>query len=61
VAAAGILGFYVSRNNDVDGDWAIGNRYSHALRTNAGSVDINLLEKFMAPPADEFRRMVSHY
>lgn len=40
--AAGVLGSFVSRNNDFNGYWAIGQLYSIALRSPARTVSISL-------------------
>jgi len=60
-AALGVLGSFVSRNNDVDGYWGIGKLYSHALRTDAKTIAIDLVGRTITPPSDEFRSMVSRY
>jgi hypothetical protein len=60
-AAWGVLSSFVSRNNDVDGYWGIGELYAHALRNTVESVEIDLLSKRIVPHADEFTGMISHY
>ncbi|MCA0201293.1 MAG: hypothetical protein LCH56_10695 [Proteobacteria bacterium] len=52
---------FVSRNNDVDGYWAIGKLYSHALKAGVSELDIDLLNDSIAPPSSEFNKMLSHY
>lgn len=59
--ASGLLGSFVSRNNDVGGYWAIGKLYRHAIENDAPRVVIDLMAKTMAPSAAEFEGMVSHY
>lgn len=40
--AAGVLGSFVSRNNDFNGYWAIGQLYSLALKSRGKTVSISL-------------------
>ncbi len=60
-AAFGLLGSFVSRNNDVSGYWALGKLYKHAVKANASTVCIDLLDLTIAPPNDDFAAMALHF
>jgi len=51
----------VSRNNDVDGYWAIGKLYLLAKTCNSRKIRIDLLAKQISPPRPELQRMLDHY
>lgn len=57
----GLLGSFVSRNNDVDGYWALGKLYKHALETNAPTVCVDLVRLAITPPNDSFAAMALHF
>jgi hypothetical protein len=59
--AYGVLGSFVSRNNDVSGYWGIGKLYSHALRNGVKSVKIDLLSRDISPYDEEFKQIISEY
>jgi hypothetical protein len=60
-AARGLLGAFVSRNNDVGGYWAIGKLYAHARRSRSPEVRIDLIESTIAPPSAEFADLIAHH
>ncbi|MGE0530102.1 MAG: hypothetical protein AB7G40_01330 [Hyphomonadaceae bacterium] len=60
-AAFGLLGSFVSRNNDVSGYWALGMLYGHAVKTNAPSVCVDLLDLKVTPPDGVFSAMAAHF
>lgn len=59
--AAGLLGSFVSRNNDVGGYWALGKLYTHARASKVQDVSVDLVTKAIDPPDDEFREMIAHF
>jgi hypothetical protein len=59
--AFGLLGSFVSRNNDVGGYWALGKLYEHAMKANARDVSIDLSAMTITPPNTEFREMVNTF
>ena len=59
--AHGVVGSFVSRNNDVGGYWGIGKLYTHALRNNVHGIDIDLLARNMSPFGEEFRNTLGTY
>jgi hypothetical protein len=61
--AINILGSFVSRNNDVDGYWAIGRLYDVARECRTGIVTVNLLSKTIEPCGTQwdFSRMLDKY
>jgi hypothetical protein len=59
--AAGLLGAFVSRNNDVGGYWALGKLYAHALKADAPSVCVDVLRGILTPASDEFREMAADF
>ena len=58
---AGILGSFVSRNNDVGGYWAIGKLYVHARQCQTQNLIVNLTANEILPDSPEFRPMVGRY
>ena len=60
-AVQGILGSFVSRNNDVDGYWGIGKLYRSATVAGFNSVRIDLIERKMLPHLDGFHGMIEKY
>ena len=60
-AAFGLLGSFVSRNNDVSGYWALGRLYEHAVKTNASNVCVDLLNLTITPPSGDFAAMATHF
>ena len=59
--AFGLLGSFVSRNNDVSGYWAVGRLYQHAVKTNASNVCVDLLDLTITPPSADFAAMATHF
>jgi hypothetical protein len=57
----GILGSFVSRNNDIGGYWAIGKLYEHARKNQTQNLSINLVTREIQPDSLEFRSMVQEY
>ncbi len=60
-AAFGLLGSFVSRNNDVGGYWALGRLYKHAVKTDAPNVCVDLLNLTITPPSSDFAAMATHF
>lgn len=60
-AAFGLLGSFVSRNNDVSGYWALGKLYRHAVEAKASTVSVDLLDLTITPPNDDFAEMALHF
>lgn len=59
--AIGLLGSFVSRNNDVGGYWALGRLYKHALNTDAPDVRVDLFDLTITPPSDDYAAMAAHF
>lgn len=59
--AFGLLGTFVSRNNDVGGYWALGKLYKHARVSKAYEVHVDLVRSAIVPPNPEFSDMVRHF
>src|ERR1700741_3754733 len=59
--AFGLLGAFVSRNNDVGGYWALGKLYEHMRAYDAGEIRIDLVRSVITPPNPEFSHMVGHF
>ena len=59
--AFGLLGAFVSRNNDVEGYWALGKLYAHALKADVPHVCVDLLDKAVTPPSPEFQKMAAQF
>lgn len=60
-AAFGLLGSFVSRNNDVSGYWALGKLYKHAVNAKASTVCVDLLDLTITPPNDDFAAMALRF
>jgi hypothetical protein len=58
---AGILGSFVSRNNDVGGYWAIGKLYVHARQNQTRNLTVSLRANEILPDGLEFHPMVGRY
>jgi hypothetical protein len=56
-----LVGMFTSRNNDIDGYWAIGKLYAHARRSQDAEVAIDLLHGRITPPDDQFHPMLERY
>ena len=56
-----ISGSFVSRNNDMDGYWAIGKLYQLAVNNEATSVYIDLKNQKIWPHSDTYNTMMIHY
>jgi len=59
--ASGILGSFISRNNDVVGYWGIGQLNLHAHRQSVTKVCIELISCSISPPNTLFSKLVSGY
>lgn len=59
--AEGLLGSFISRNNDVDGYWGIGKLYLQAKQRDIAFVDVDLLARTIAPASPELDCLVSNY
>ncbi|MEQ1492340.1 MAG: hypothetical protein ABL932_17490 [Terricaulis sp.] len=60
-AAFGLLGSFVSRNNDVSGYWALGKLRKHVVKANVSTVCVDLLDLSITPPSDDFAAMAKHF
>jgi hypothetical protein len=58
-AAFGVLGTFVSRNNDVGGYWALGKLYAHARANDVHDVHVDLLTQSITPPSGQFDEMIA--
>lgn len=52
---------FTSRNNDVDGFWAIGQLCKYAGQQNSNTLRIDLKHKLMIPSGSKFDNMIEHY
>jgi len=59
--ASGLIGSFISRNNDVLGYWGIGKLYSHMLLTKTMQIDIDLINRTMTPYSNEFDLLINDY
>ena len=59
--ASGLLGSFISRNNDVAGYWGIGQLSLLAHQHSAHTVHIDLLASLISPPSPLFSKLVSGY
>jgi hypothetical protein len=59
--ANGLCGSFASRNNDLDGYWAIGKLRSLAEKYGQTTVLLNLLTSSIHPPASEFASVLARY
>lgn len=59
--ADGILNSFISRNNDVDGYWGIGQLYTLMLQSNNMQIVINVKEKTIIPYDAVFNNMILFY
>lgn len=59
--ANGLCGAFTSRNNELDGYWAIGKLRSLAGQHEQGTISIDLLAQSIQPPSHEFSPMLARY
>lgn len=59
--ASGLLGSFISRNNDVGGYWGIGKLCLLAQKSVTGTVEIGLLSKTISPESVEFSKLIAGY
>lgn len=59
--ASGLLGSFISRNNDVAGYWGIGQLSLLAQQNSAHVIRIDLLAGTISPPSDLFSKLASGY
>lgn len=59
--ANALLGTFVSRNNDVDGYWAIGRLRSDAERLNSSVIELDVLNGTSAPDTSDGRLVAAFY
>ncbi|WP_373989579.1 hypothetical protein [Duganella sp. BuS-21] len=59
--ANGLCGSFTSRNNELDGYWAIGKLRSLAEKYGQTTVLLNFLTSSIHPPASEFAPMLARY
>ncbi|WP_299186865.1 hypothetical protein [uncultured Aquimarina sp.] len=57
----GILGSFVSRNNNVNGYWGIGKLYSLMVNKNKYEVEIDLINHTISPYKSEFNSMIEYF
>jgi hypothetical protein len=60
-AAQGLLGSFVSRNNDVDGYWGIGKLYSAAKSARTKIISLDLIDLKVTPDIDGFDHLLRKY
>jgi len=58
---SGVLGSFISRNNDVGGYWGIGKLCLLAQDRGAGAVRLDLLSKTTTPESAEFFKLLDGY
>jgi hypothetical protein len=59
--ASGVLGSFISRNNDVGGYWGIGKLCLHAQDCGTSWVKLDLLSKATIPESVEFSKLLNGY
>lgn len=59
--ASGLCGSFASRNNDLDGYWAIGKLRSLAGKSGRTTVLLDLLTSSTDPSSSEFAPVLAHY
>ncbi|GAB3454735.1 hypothetical protein GCM10027321_06360 [Massilia terrae] len=52
---------FVSRNNDLEGYWALGKLYAHALSHATNTVELDLLSGQLIPADAQFAAMIHTY
>lgn len=57
----GFSSSFVSRNNDIDGYWGLGQLYKHAVSHNTNQVVIDVLSNDIVPPNPRFRPYIDAY
>lgn len=58
-AARGLLGAFTGRNNDVDGYWALGKLYTHALLRGVHRIEVDAMQSTLTPQNAEFDGMLA--
>lgn len=58
---AGLLGSFLSRNNDVNGYWGIGKLYAFMKYSNTYKIEIDLVHQSMTPPSETFKSLIVNY
>jgi hypothetical protein len=56
-----VLGSFISRNNDLEGYWALGKLYSLALSRSTNTVELDLLSGRLSPDDRQFATMACTY
>lgn len=59
--ASGLLGSFISRNNDVAGYWGVGQLSLLAHQNSTHTVHIDLLANTISPPSALFSKLISGY
>lgn len=59
--ANGLIGSFVSRNNDVYGYWGIGKLYSHMISSGSMQLQIDLIHKIIEPQNEEFKLLIDEF
>ena len=59
--AAGFVSHFISRNNDINGYWAMGILYKHALNNLSTSLEIDVLTHVISPGNQAFTGAVEQW
>lgn len=59
--AAGLLGTFISRNNDLNGYWALGVLYQEANENNSNELTIDLFAQTSSPPINCINEVCNRY
>ena len=59
--ANGLICSFISRNNDVYGYWGIGKLYSHMLKSETMTIEIDILDKSISPNNNEFILLINSF
>lgn len=59
--AKGLLGSFMSRNNDIDGYWGIGKLHKHSIRHGQVIVELDLIEQSINPEDSHLRDSARAY
>lgn len=59
--ADGLIGSFVSRNNDVYGYWGIGKLFSHMTATGSMKLRIDFVHRTIEPENEEFKVLIDKF
>jgi hypothetical protein len=59
--ASGLLGSFVSRNNDFDGYWGIGMLCSHSVENGGQPIMLDLIDRTISPPNTRLQEIAANY